>query len=62
MITPLRHNLQKGEGKEIEIALFVLPPSKYGAARRDAPKIRKIKNNIHMIIKKIKIKYIGRIL
>ena len=34
--------LQKGDVKEIEIALFVLTPSKYGAARRDAPKIEKI--------------------
>jgi len=47
---------------EIEFALFVLTPSMYGAARRDAPKIEKIQKNFHMIIKKIKIKYIGRIL
>ena len=37
------HDVQKGEGKEIEVAFIVLTPSKYVAARRDAPKIEKIK-------------------
>ena len=54
MITPLRHDLQKGEGKEIEVALFVLPPSKYGAARREAPKIRKNTKNFSYEYKKDK--------
>ena len=35
--------MQKGEGKEIEVTFIVLTPSKYVAARRDAPKIEKIK-------------------
>ena len=35
--------MQKGDGKEIEVAFIVLTPSKYVAARRDAPKIEKIK-------------------
>ena len=37
------HVVQKGEGKEIEVALIVLIPSNYVAARRDALKIEKIK-------------------
>ena len=35
--------MQKGDGKEIEVAFIVLTPSKYVAARRDAPKIEKKK-------------------
>ena len=35
--------MQKGEGKEIEVAFIVLTPSNYVAARRDALKIEKIK-------------------
>ena len=35
--------MQKGDGKEIEVAFIVLTPNKYVAARRDAPKIEKIK-------------------
>ena len=38
--------MQKGDGKEIEVAFIVLTPSKYVAARRDAPKIEKIKKNL----------------
>ena len=34
--------MQKGDGKEIEVAFIVLTPNKYVAARRDAPKIEKI--------------------
>ena len=35
--------MQKGDGKEIEVAFIVLTPNKYVAARRDAPKIEKKK-------------------
>ena len=37
------HDVQKGEGKEIEVTFIVLTPSNYVAARRDALKIEKIK-------------------
>ena len=47
--------VQKGDGKEIEIAFIVLTPSKYVAARRDAPKIKKIQKNFNLNIKMIKI-------
>ena len=47
--------MQKGDVKEIEVALIVLTPSKYVAARRDAPKIKKIQKNVNLNIKMIKI-------
>ena len=36
------HDVQKEEDKEIEDVFIVSTPSKYVAARRDAPKIEKI--------------------
>ena len=50
-----KHDVQKGDVKEIEVALIVLTPSKYVAARRDAPKRKKIQKNFNLNIKMIKI-------
>ena len=49
------HYVQKGDVKEIEVAFIVLTPSKYVAARRDAPKRKKIQKNFNLNIKMIKI-------
>ena len=51
--------MQTGESKGIEVAFIVLTPSKYGVARRDTPKIEKMKKirigykNVNYIMKGI---------